>query len=410
MPTQHRIAYLVSQYPAASHVFILREILGLRARGFEIHTASVNPDTRALESLPANEQIEQHNTLVIKNWPRLQLGLDLLLAIFQFKSRTWRALAQSWRLAKPGWRGHGLAMAYFIEALLLARWLKARDLDHLHVHFGNEAALVGVLCKTLSHCQLSFTIHGPDEFYDVRGQQLQAKISHADLIICISQFARSQLMLISSVADWAKMQVVRLGINPEYQAGAVTLPAENTLLCVGRLVPAKGQRVLLQALAELAREGLRPQLTLAGGGADQAELEQLAAQLGVAEQVCLTGPLSSEATRQLYRQAKVFVLPSFAEGIPVVLMEAMASGVPCISSRITGIAELIEHEKEGLLIHAGDSHALAQAIKTLLFQPDFARSLALAAQAKIKHAYHLERNLDQLAQCFSAFNREPHHA
>ncbi|MGL4995200.1 MAG: glycosyltransferase family 4 protein [Deefgea sp.] len=411
MQAAHRIAYLVSRYPAASHVFILREVIGLRARGFEIHTLSINADSRSASSLSEQEQTEQANTINVKNWPRLQLLSDVWAACCLFKYACLTALMQSWRLAKPGWRGHALSLAYYLEALLVSRWLAAKQIKHLHVHFGNEAALVGVLCKTICRCQLSYTIHGPDEFYDVRGQQLAAKVTAADLIICISQFARSQLMLISSANAWAKIHVVRLGIHFDYATPKISnTVTQATLLCVGRLTPAKGQRILLQALQHLADAGHHPQLIFAGGGDDEQALRSMAQEMSLASQVKFLGVLNAESVRSLYQQADVFVLPSFAEGIPVVLMEAMASGLPCISSQITGIPELIEHEKTGLLISAGDALALSQAIQTLLSQPEYAQQLAKAAKEKIAQAYRLENNLDQLAQRFRSFHQELHHA
>ena len=276
--------------------------------------------------------------------------------------------------------------------------------------FGNEAAMVGVLCKAICQCQLSYTIHGPDEFYEVRTQQLSAKVAAADLIICISQFARSQLMLISRVSEWAKIQVIRLGINTSYAlANTRSQHAQPTLLCVGRLTPAKGQRVLLQAMQQLSELGLCPRLLLAGAGEDEAQLRKMVQVMGLSQQVQFLGALNSEAVRSLYLEADIFVLPSFAEGIPVVLMEAMASGLPCISSQITGIPELIEHGQNGLLMSPGDASGLCLAIKALIDHPEYAQQLANAGKNQVAKAYNLDRNLDQLARSFGAFHQEPDH-
>lgn len=411
MPGPHRIAYLVSAYPATSHVFILREVLGLRARGFVVHTISINADARQPTSLSEQERDEQSQTIVIKNWPRLQMIRDVFSVCSQYRCACWVALIQSWKLAKPGLRGHALALAYWLEAVLVTRSLHTQQIKHLHVHFGNEAAMVGVLCKSICHCQLSYTIHGPDEFYEVRTQQLSAKVAAADLIICISQFARSQLMLISRVSEWAKIQVIRLGINTGYAlAGSSSAHTPPTLLCVGRLTPAKGQRVLLQAMQRLGELGLRPRLLLAGAGEDEAQLRNMVLALKLSDQVQFLGALNSEAVRSLYLDADIFVLPSFAEGIPVVLMEAMASGLPCISSQITGIPELIEHGQSGLLVSAGDATGLCMAIKALIDNPQYAQELARKAKMQVVQTYNLERNLDQLARSFGAIHQEPDHA
>lgn len=413
MTTAHRIAYLVSSYPAASHVFILREVLGLRERGFDIQTLSINADQRDSANLNEQERAEQLNTIVIKNWPRLHLCSALVLMLLSSRMDSLKALYQSWCWAKQGWRGHLWALAYWVEAMLVAYTLKTKQINHLHVHFGNEAALVGALSKRICHCQLSYTIHGPDEFFDVSGQQLRAKINAADLIICISQFARAQLMRISEITQWRKMQLVRLGVAPDYAATCnkeQNRAAQANILCVGRLCINKGQRVLLQALALLARKNIYPHATLVGTGDDLTTLQELTLTLGLSQQVQFLGALNAQAVRDLYQDATLFVLPSFAEGIPVVLMEAMASGVPCISTQINGIPELISDEKTGLLVSAGDADALSLAIARLLEQPALAQQLANAAKHQLRQHYHLAHNLDQLAMHFRGLQQELDHA
>ena len=218
-------------------------------------------------------------------------------------------------------------------------------------------------------------------------------------------------MLISRVSEWAKIQVIRLGINTGYAlAGSSSAHTPPTLLCVGRLTPAKGQRVLLQAMQRLGELGLRPRLLLAGAGEDEAQLRNMVLALKLSDQVQFLGALNSEAVRSLYLDADIFVLPSFAEGIPVVLMEAMASGLPCISSHITGIPELIEHGQSGLLVSAGDATGLCMAIKALIDNPQYAQELARKAKMQVVQTYNLERNLDQLARSFGAIHQEPDHA
>ncbi|WP_297573721.1 glycosyltransferase family 4 protein [uncultured Deefgea sp.] len=405
------LAYLVSAYPAASHTFILREVLGLRERGWRVETVSVNPDVRALQALDELEQQEQLNTRVLKSWSRATLIFDVLRVIWQCNCIAVLASVRlAWQLARPGLRGHLLALAYWLEAMLLVRWMQQQSTTHLHVHFGNEAALVGVLAKRISACTLSYTIHGPDEFHDVAGQQLAAKVAAADWIVCISQFARSQLMQFSHPQDWSKIHVVRLGIFDHY-----ALPKRHgaevfTVLCVGRLTPAKGQIVLLNAIAALRREGMSLRLILCGAGPSEDLLRQQIEQLNLSLDVELTGPLSKEAVRQLYAEADLFVLPSFDEGIPVVLMEAMASGLPCISTRVAGIPELIEHNVNGYLVPPGDVHALSLAIARLVNDADLRSCFTAEAQITVAKRYCLAQNLDQLAQCFSDFCGGVRHA
>ncbi|QZA78931.1 glycosyltransferase family 4 protein [Deefgea tanakiae] len=396
------LAYLVSAYPAASHTFILREVLGLRARGWRVATVSVNADRRDPQQLDLLEQQEQFNTLVLKNWSRWIMLFDLLQVLWRFGF--WvvvSSLSLAWQLARPGWRGHALAVAYWLEAMLLARWMHQQAITHLHVHFANEASLVGLLCKRISACSLSYTIHGPDEFHDAAGQQLAAKVVAADWIVCISQFARSQLMQFSAPELWSKIQVVRLGINADYAPPRKIPSSVFTILCVGRLTPAKGQMVLLKALDILRNEGQSFRLVLCGAGPCEAQIRQQVNQLNLGGQVELTGALSKEAVCALYGQADLFVLPSFNEGIPVVLMEAMAAGVPCISTRIAGIPELIEHKVNGYLVAPGDEYALSDAIRTLANDAGLCERLKQQAQMTVAKDFCLEKNLGQLAQCFA---------
>ncbi|MCP9760527.1 colanic acid biosynthesis glycosyltransferase WcaL [Aquitalea sp. S1-19] len=411
MPRQpYPLAYLVSAYPATSHTFILREVTSLRARGWAVTTISINRDTRAAHTLDADEQAAQRDTWVVKDWPRVRLLPDLFSACWRFGPRVLLAtLAFALRLARPGLRGHLMALAYWLEAALLAGWLARRGINHLHVHFGNEAALVGLLVKRISGCTLSYTIHGPDEFQDARGQQLAAKVAAADCIVCISHFARSQLMLFSAPQDWVKLQVIRLGVDAAYGLPA-SLPAESLrLLCVGRLCPAKGQHLLLHAVARLRRAGIKLSLLMVGNGPTELSLRAEVGQLGL-DCVHFAGALGREAVRHSYSQADVFVLPSFAEGVPVVLMEAMASGLPCVSTRVAGIPELLIDNQTGLLVPPGDEDALFEALWRLASSPDLRSRLGAHARAWVREHYAFERNLDQLAGCLLAIGREGKHA
>jgi colanic acid/amylovoran biosynthesis glycosyltransferase len=202
------LGYLVSRYPAISHTFILREIQHLRALGHSLETASINEPDRALSAMDATERQEAERTYGIK-----QHGLvGALQALAYWSCKAPLRLLATWRASRRFGALRGLA--YTVEAAMVALWMRDKALAHLHVHFGNAGASVGVLVKQLTGCHLSFTIHGPDEFDDVPGQQLAYKMHCADKVICISQFARSQLMRISAPSDWPKFTVCRLGVDP----------------------------------------------------------------------------------------------------------------------------------------------------------------------------------------------------
>ena len=402
-PLKDGLAYLVSRYPSVSHTFIMREVLGLRALGMRIDVASVNPPDRNTAQMTAEERAEADATYGIK-----QHGVRGALAALAWAAAT-RPLALLRTLAQAGRFGRGLkrlyALAYAVEAAMVVRWMAGRGLRHLHVHFGNEAATVGVLVKTLSGVGLSLTIHGPDEFDDVPGQYLRAKIAAADGVVCISQFGRSQLMRLAAPAHWAKLQLCRLGVDPASFVPPTRARATGPLrlLCVGRLTPAKGQLLLVQACAQLLREDLPFELTLVGDGPDRARLETAVRRHGLQRQVRFAGSLNQREVQAELACADAFVLPSLAEGIPVVLMEAMASGVPCISCPVNGIPELIDHGQSGLLATPGDVPDLTAQLRRLFRDAGLRQHLATQGRTKVEQHFQLDHNVARLSAILRNF-------
>lgn len=394
----------MSRYPAISHTFISREIAQLRNLGHVIHTASINPPDRALQRMDDAERQEALSTYCVKGHG--VRGALLALAYWAIKApfRLMRVIRISTRSVNPV-RG----LAYAAEAAMVAKWMADNQLAHLHVHFGNAGASVGVLVKELFNCHLSYTIHGPDEFDDVPGQQLANKMAAADAVVCISQFARSQLMRISAPADWPKFKVCRLGVDPaQFTRSKKSLASsEVSLLCVGRLTPAKGQVLLIQACARLRDAGVRFSMNLVGDGPDRGRVEAAIAEHSLQGLVKLTGSLTQVEVRLALLGADIFVLPSLAEGIPVVLMEAMCSHVPCVSTPVNGIPELIEHGRTGLLAVPGDVDSLVEQLLHLCASRDERERLAQAANIKVRQHFDLSRNVRQLSQIFSAFPYTP---
>lgn len=400
--SQGAVAYLVSRYPAVSHTFILREVQGLRTLGLRVEVASVNAPDRPPERMSDGEREEAEATYGIK-----QHGVRGALAALTWAAATRpRALLRALREAFGLGRGlkRVYALAYAVEAVMVTRWMARRGLQHLHVHFGNEAAAVGMLVKRLGGVGLSLTIHGPDEFDDVPGQRLRQKVEAADRVVCISQFARSQLMRLSHPAQWAKLQLCRLGVDPARflpnPSRAAVGPVR--LLSVGRLAPAKGQLVLLQACAKLRADGLDFELTLVGDGPDRARLEDERDRTGLGDCVRFAGALNQAQVRAELARADVFVLPSLAEGIPVVLMEAMASGLPVVSCPVNGIPELIEDGCNGLFASPGDVISLAIALRRLIEDAPLRERLAASGRATVEDGFHLGPSVARLADILTA--------
>lgn len=398
------LAYLVSRYPAISHTFILREIQGLRRLGHTIRTASINSPDRPRAAMDEVEGQECDATYFVK-------GDGVTGALRALTGWLMRDPVRALSVLYEGGRLRGLrGLAYAVEAVMVAEWMRREGLAHLHVHFGNAGATVGMLVKALTGCHLSLTIHGPDEFDDVPGQFLARKMRAADVVVCISQFARGQLMRISAPEDWPKFRLCRLGVNPaqfDFVPPVNREGAPVALLCVGRLTPAKGQVLLVQACARLRDAGVPFRLTMVGEGPDRVRVEAEITRQGLGAQVRLTGALPQDGVRRELAAADVFVLPSLAEGIPVVLMEAMSSGVPCVSTPVNGIPELIEHGRTGLLATPGDVDSLTGQLQLLAADPALRRAMACAAREKVETDFDLERNVARLSAIFAAFPKAP---
>lgn len=399
-----RLAYLVSEYPAISHTFILREVLRLRALGFAIRVASINSSSRVPDDLTASERAEAEATFYIKQAGLAGAARAHLRTLLRKPVAYLRGLIFALALAGTDLRQLLFALFYFTEALILGNWMESHDLAHVHVHFVNPASTVGLIASRIYAVGFSFTVHGPDEFYDVRGQRLREKIEGAAFVFCIGHFARSQLMKVSSPRHWRKLALAPLGVDLELFAPEPLTPPKDPfqLLCVGRLVPAKGQHVLIAAVDHLIRDGRNVSLCFVGDGPDRAGLEREAAARGLAGHITFAGNVNQDRIRHYYREAAAFVLASFAEGIPVVLMEAMAMGIPCVATMITGIPELIRDGIDGLLVMPSDDQALAQAIARLLDDSDLRRRLGAAGRLRVAAKYDLDKNVAHLAQLFEA--------
>ena len=387
MPPNTRIAYLTALYPAVSHTFILREVEGLRALGIEVETTSVRrPGPEHLRG-PA-EQEEARNTFYILNAARRGMTLPAaFLSALRSPGPLACALKLAWRTRQPGFRGSLYQFFYLAEAMILARYLAARGITHLHCHFAQGSASVAMLAAALARLPFSFTLHGPADLYEPHRWHLGDKIARAAFVACISHFARAQAMLFSGPEHWDRLRIVHCGVIPElYDSDAAPEQrAENSglhLLFVGRLAPVKGLRVLLEALTTARKNHPNLRLTIVGDGEDREHLERLARPLGDA--VRFTGYLTQDEVAEILGDVDAFVLPSFAEGLPVVLMEALAAGKPAIAPRVAGVAELIEDGRTGHLIHAGDTAGLTRTLEALAADPKAARSLGLAGREMVR--------------------------
>ena len=359
------IAYLINQYPKVSHSFIRREILALERQGLEVHRwASRGWDADCPD--PA-DQAEQRRTRYLLAGGAMAMVLALL-RVAAFKPRRFVEAAKlTWQCSKGADRPFWVHLAYLAQACIAHQWAKTARVSHVHAHFGTNPAEVAMLLAELGGPPFSFTVHGPEEFDKPEALHLQRKIQRSAFTVAISSYGRSQLYRWAATTDWPKIKVVHCGVDAQFAGQPPQpVPASARLVCVGRLCEQKGQLVLLQAAQLLLKRGVHLELVRAGDGEMRGDIEALIRECGLGESVRITGWISGEQVLCEVQAARALVLPSFAEGLPVVIMEAMALGRPVVSTFVAGIPELVQAGENGWLVPAGDVEALADAMQACL--------------------------------------------
>lgn len=395
-----RVAYLVNQYPKVSHSFIRREILALERQGVEVMRIALR-GWRG-DVVDAEDMNERGKTRYVLRDGAAGLPLALLQAAMTMPKPFFAAFGMALRL---GWRADRpwpLHLVYLAEACRLVPWLEDGGVQHLHAHFGTNSAEVALLAHALCGVPYSFTVHGPEEFDKPGPLYLREKIAQAAFVVAISSFGRSQLFRWAASADWHKVQVVHCGLERDfYNVPLQPLPQRPRLVCVGRLCEQKGQLLLIEAAAALAREGVDFELVLAGDGEMRAEIDAAIVRHGLGQQVRITGWISGARVRAEILAARALVLPSFAEGLPVVVMEAMALRRPVLTTFIAGIPELVIPGENGWLFPAGSADALAAAIVDCLETSE--KNLAVMgemAYQRVLARHDIDREAGRLAALF----------
>lgn len=373
-----RLAYLCNVYPAVSHSFVRREIEAVERAGHEVHRFTVRPPSGNLRD-EADLREAAHTEIILERGIVKLLGSALILCA-QRPRKTGLAVAMARRLSAPGVKSKFRHAAYWLEAAWLVRRLTKLHVEHLHVHFGTNPTAVAAIASAWGGPSFSFTAHGPDEFDAPIQLSLGAKVAAAKFVAAISSYGRSQLMRWSDTNHWNKIKVVRCGLGADFLDRPTTPVMEDSseFVCVARLSAQKGLPLLLAACGSLKREGRHFTLTLVGDGELRSTLEEQVRREGLSDHVRLVGVKSSAEIRELLERARAFVLPSFAEGLPVVLMEALALGRPVITTAIAGIPELVD-DQCGWLVPAASEAALIEAMKAVLS----ASAADLSSKAKI---------------------------
>jgi len=402
-----RVAYLAPEIPSVSATFVYREAAAVEEEGVPVETYSVHAVDPASVSAEARPLSARTEALYARKGRLLSGALRTAL---RHPLRSARTLATALgdtlrgRFARPGQRARVLAQA--LAGLALAGRLERRGVRHLHIHFAHAPATLGMYAALAAGIPFSVTAHANDLYAEA--SLLREKVDRAHAFVTISEANRRFLAVELGERAARRVGLVRCGIDLRAFAPRAAEPAgPPVIFALGRLVPKKGFDVLIRALAEVAPG--RPDLTLeiAGDGPERAALEALARDLGVGAAVRFLGVVGRDAVLASLRRATVFALPcrldgSDRDGIPVALMEAMAVGVPVVSTRISGVPELVESGGSGLLVPAGDAPALARALSRLLGNPALRARLAAGGRARVVAEFEQGANARRLLAAIRA--------
>jgi glycosyltransferase involved in cell wall biosynthesis len=398
-----KIAYLTNQYPKISHTFIRREIDAVvRAdSNLEVFRYSIRPTPDRL--LDPADIAEQQITDVVLSHGFISL---LLASIRVFLTRPLKFLGTlllAIRLGRHGSQGCLWHIFYLAEAAWLLLQFQSKQITHVHVHFGTNPATVALLCRVLGGPTYSFTVHGPEEFDRPESLQLKTKIAYCQFVVAVSSFGRSQLCRWSAFRDWPKIKVVRCGLPADDLDQTVTQVKDNQrLVCVGRLSEQKGQFLLVEAARILRDAGTNFELVLVGDGELRSEIERLIAAAKLQNCVRIIGWQTSQQVRDWLQKSRAFVLPSFAEGLPVSIMEAFAAGRPVVSTYIAGTPELVRPGENGWLVPAGSSEALAAALKDVLAtSTDVLTDMGACGKQMVQERHRADFEAAKLAKLFN---------
>jgi glycosyltransferase involved in cell wall biosynthesis len=396
------IGYLINQYPKVSHTFIRREIRALEQQGFVIHRfAHRGWDIPIVER---EDEYEREATVYLLREGLIPLIIASLLALTTAPKRFVRGMLLAWSFSRRSDGSVLLHLAYLGQACLLLRLMRKRSVAHLHVHFGTNAAEVATLARALGGPPYSLTIHGSEEFDKPEALHLRTKVEYAAFVAVISSFGLSQLYRWIPHREWSKVHVIPCGLefdrreNDHIQTGI----SSRRFVFVGRICKEKGLLKLIEAARILAERGVDYEIVLAGDGEMRSEIESNIQHHGLGSKIRITGWISNSEVQRQIAAARIFILPSFAEGLPVVIMEAMALRRPVISTFVGGIPELVIDGRTGWLVPAGDEQALATAMEASLSATHgFLERMGLEARERVTARHNIQSSAKMLASLFS---------
>jgi glycosyltransferase involved in cell wall biosynthesis len=400
------VAYLINQYPQASQTFIRREIHALEKLGVTVERFTVRRSDVAL--VDERDKAEQAKTRVVLDVGGAGLLGAVLRTCVTRPLKAARGLATAIRTGIGSHAGLSKHLIYFGEACVLLKWFEQSKIDHVHSHFGTNSTLVAMLVRVMGGPPYSFTSHGPEEYDKPEALSLSEKVHRSKFVVAISEFGCSQLYRWCRYDDWSKVKLVRCGVDEMFLRAATSLngqlpppPSEPRIVNVGRLDPSKGQLFLVEAAGRLAAEGMKFQLTLVGDGSMRPEIERLIEKLKLKDHVRLAGWMSNDQVRQEILNSRAMVLPSFAEGLPLVIMEALALHRPVLSTYVAGIPELVTPGMCGWLVPPGSTAGLTAAMREVLTAPiEQLVKMGGEGAARVAERHDVDKEAAKLAALF----------
>ncbi len=363
-----KVTYFINHYPKVSHTFIRNEILGLEGLGIEVERVSIHSDKDIYPDNPDFSEKAKTHYLLAAN--KIKLGLSLIFSASKQFKRVIECSLLCLKLSRTSDRGLLKNLFYLGEGVLLAEQVKRNGSQHIHAHFGTNSTDIAMYASMIAQVPFSFTVHGPEEFDRTFGINLGEKIKRADSVFAITKYCQSQLFRWCAYEDWKKIRIVHCGLgeiffDPSTAGSAPEAKNDGMInaLFIGRLCEQKGPMILLESLPALLNDGIKLHVTFAGDGELRHEMEKFISENSLEHAVTITGWVDSNRIKALLQKSTLMILPSFAEGLPVAIMEALALKVPVLTTHINGIPELIEHGRSGLLVTPGCKESLIEAIK-----------------------------------------------
>ena len=403
-----KVAYLTSRFPKLTETFVFREMLAVERLGVEVEFFPLRRERATTMHTEAVSLVKRAHFTRWLSWAIIRAHLHFL----RRKPRTYCEVLSTLLRANWGSLRYSVgALAFFPKAVYLAHTMSAQGIAHIHAHFASHPAAVAFVIHRLVGIPYSFTAHGSDLHRECR--MLREKVDEAVMVVAISNFNRDRIIAECGPESGRKVVVIHCGVDtqvfrPPHAEPDAGVSGRVSILCIGTLHEVKGQAYLVEACRLLNQRGIGADLHFVGDGPDRRRLVKQVGRAGLGNSVRFHGQKRGHDVAALLRGAQVVVAPSVPtsdgrrEGIPVVLMEAMSSGVAVVASHLSGIPELVENGECGLLVECRDVRALADALQQLLQDPALRRRLGQAGRAKVVREFDVRTNAALLADRFRA--------